>query len=522
MDPPAGGAAPTNLLFIIADMFRADCLGCTGNPVISTPNLDRLAAAGTAFTHCFVQAAPCGPSRSCLYTGRYLCSTRALHNATPLVDAQENFGFALRAAGLQPALIGYNDYAVDPAILPADDPRTRSSSYDNILPGFDCPYFHPFDSPDYFRWLRGLGYPESLLNPEAIHKPAVPPEGPGPHIDAHFPAHYRREHSEGRYLTERAIRFLRGERDGRGQAAAGRPEAGWVLSLNYVKPHPPYVCADPYHRLYDPASVPQALQRPDELRPEHPYLRLLREAQPELERRLVTDPARLAELRAAYYGMVSELDENLGVLFDALAEAGEWERTCIVFTSDHGHCLGDHYLQGAEHFYDGALRVPCIVRDPSPAADATRGAVLDDLIESIDLAPTMMEALGAAPPDRFAGRSLLGLLRGAGSGGPAAYRPREQIHFEYDYRPMVLRRDPAADPDEHLYWVLRDKDYKYVQFADPAMPPLLFDLRADPDELDDVAGRPEHAARVTACCQALLRWRMVSEDQRMARWAASR
>ena len=96
MGPSGMGAAPANLLFIIADMFRADCLGCTGNPVIRTPNLDRLAAAGTAFTHCFVQAAPCGPSRSCIYTGRYLCSTRSLHNRTPLVDAEQNFGYALR------------------------------------------------------------------------------------------------------------------------------------------------------------------------------------------------------------------------------------------------------------------------------------------------------------------------------------------------------------------------------------------------------------------------------------------
>ena len=508
------GATPTNLLFIIADMFRADCLGCTGNPVIRTPNLDRLAAAGTAFTHCFVQTAPCGPSRSCIYTGRYLCSTRSLHNRTPLADAEQNFGYALREAGFRPALIGYNDYAVDPSILPAGDPRTRSPSYDNILPGFDCPYFHPSDSPDYFRWLRDRGYSESLLNPQAIHRPAVPPEGPGPHVDAHFPAQYRREHSEGRYLTERAIEFLRCERHSHGQSAARGSAAGWVLSLNYVKPHPPYVCADPYHRRYDPASVPSAVQRLDELRPRHRYLRMLRAAQPPMERELSTDAQRLAELRAAYYGMVSELDENLGVLFDALQGAGEWERTFIVFTSDHGHCLGDHYLHGAEHFYDGAMRVPLIVRDPSPRADATRGALLDALVESIDVAPTMLAALGVEPPDRYAGRSLLGLLH-----GDPRYRLREHVHFEYDYRPTAVRRDPDADPDEHLYWVLRGRDYKYIQFADPDMPPILFDLRVDPDELDDVACRPHYAPRITAACQTLLRWRMVNEDQRMARWA---
>ena len=160
------------------------------------------------------------------------------------------------------------------------------------------------------------------------------------------------------------------------------------------------------------------------------------------------------------------------------------------------------------------MRVPLLVRDPSPRADATRGALLDALVESIDLAPTALAALGVERPDRYAGDSLLGMLY-----GDPQRRPREHVHFEYDYRPTALRCDPDADPDTHLYWVLRGHDYKYIQFADPDMPPMLFDLRADPDELDDLADRPEYAPQITAACQTLLRWRMVNEDQRMARWA---
>ena len=111
---------PVNVLFILADQWRADCLGAVGNPVIQTPNLDALAAEGTLFRQCFVQTAPCGPSRMCMYTSRYLCSHRTVNNKVPLVDAQENIAMALRGAGYRPGLIGYNDYAVDPRILPSD------------------------------------------------------------------------------------------------------------------------------------------------------------------------------------------------------------------------------------------------------------------------------------------------------------------------------------------------------------------------------------------------------------------
>ncbi len=116
---------PRNVLFILADQFRADCLGVAGHTVVQTPNLDQLAREGAHFRNCFNQAAPCGPSRMCIYTSRYLCSTRAINNHTPLRDAEENWGYALRAAGYDPGLIGYNDYTVDPAVLPAADRRLR-------------------------------------------------------------------------------------------------------------------------------------------------------------------------------------------------------------------------------------------------------------------------------------------------------------------------------------------------------------------------------------------------------------
>lgn len=485
-----------NVLLIIADQFRADCLGAAGNSLIRTPNLDQLAADGALFTKCFVQTAPCGPSRMCIFTSRYLCSTRSVDNMTPLPDAEDNLAMHLRQAGYAPGLMGYNDYAIDPRILPEGDFRRTQLNYHNCLPGFDFLLDHEYDCPEYFDRLRAKGYPEALRNHAAIHAPNVPREGPGDHLPLWYPAHYRAEDSESQFVTSKAMDFIQ---DRRGE--------GWCLSLNYIKPHPPNICPAPYHRMYDPAQMPRANRRREELDDPHPYLRMMHRGPALVSER------DLRETQANYYGMISELDACLGRLFQALRDSGQWDNTLIIFTSDHGEYLGDHYLTDKGHFYDETMRVPCIVRDPAPEADTTRGKCLDYFCESIDSAPAVLEFLGLPRPDRFQGRSLLGLVRGR-----VGAVPKREIHFEYDFR-IHSREHAGADPDEWALWVIRDDDYKYVQFGVEWMPPLLFDLRADPGEHVNLADKPEYAGLVAAYCQRLLRWRMKHEDQRMEHWA---
>lgn len=137
-----------NVLFIIADEFRADCLSAVGHPVVRTPNIDALAREGTLFTKCFVQTAPCGPSRMSIYTGRYLCSHQSSDNMTPLAEAEDNLAMHLRKHGMDPAIMGYNDYALDPRILPDGHPHKTSLNYDYFLPGFDVILDHEYDSKD--------------------------------------------------------------------------------------------------------------------------------------------------------------------------------------------------------------------------------------------------------------------------------------------------------------------------------------------------------------------------------------
>jgi len=488
--------ASKNLLFIIADQFRADSLGCAGHPVVQTPNLDMLARASARFGQCFVQTAPCGPSRMCMYTSRYPCSHRVMGNKVPLVDAHENLGMYLREGGYKPGQMGYQDYGVDPRILPPDDFRTHTPHYDNCLPGWKNLLYHEYDSPEYFAYLRETGYPEALCNHREIHKPNVPPEGPGDHLPLRYPAHYAAEDCECRFVTNRAIEHIRSQE-----------QSGWVLNINYIKPHPPRICSAPYNDMYDPADMPPPVRRETELASAHPYLQRMHK-KPDL-----VSERDLRETQANYWGMITELDASLGLLFKALKDAGQWDNTMIVFTADHGEYLGDHYMTGKGRLYDTAMHVPLIVRDPSPEADVTRGKVLDGFVESIDHAPTMLEYLGVPIPDRVQGTSVLGRVRGRKDA-----RAKTEIYYEKDIRGEV--KDLVPDPDRRQFWLVRDERFKYVQFGDEAIPPLLFDLENDPGEFHNLADDPAHMPTVLHYCQRLLRWRMKHEDQRMTHWHA--
>jgi arylsulfatase A-like enzyme len=490
------------VLFILSDEFRPDALGIAGNPLRPTPNLDALARESARIEKCFVQAAPCGPSRMCIYTGRYLCSTGSTDNMTPLAEAEDNLAMHLRRHGHRPALMGYNDYACDPRTLPEGHPHRSSLSYQYTLPGFDIALAHDpeYDYQAWFEDLRAKGYPEEWLNADAMETLQEPADGLDGHLPCHYPARYTAEDSETLFLTRGAIAFVKEKK-----------QDGWFLSLNYVKPHGPYVCPAPYHALFDPSTMTEPVRRDAEMTHPHPYFpriatNNLGQLRGEIEWR---------ELRACYYGMVAELDSCLGLLFQALKDSGQWDDTLIIFSADHGTHLGDHWLTGKSHYYDQALRVPYIIRDPSPEADTTRGRSLDVFCEAIDSAPTICEYLGAPPHERFQGQSLLGLLR-----GQSGVQSRPRVHHEYYYY-NTLQEDVRThvNPDACRLWTVRDDRFKYVQFGEEVLPPLLFDLQADPNEFENLADRPEYAPVIAEYCQHLIRWRIRNEDTRMERWA---
>jgi arylsulfatase A-like enzyme len=232
--------------------------------------------------------------------------------------------------------------------------------------------------------------------------------------------------------------------------------------------------------------------------------------------------------RAQYYGLVSETDAHLGRLFDMLKESGEWERTLIIFSADHGEQLGDHYMSGKTGFFEQSFHIPMIVRDPRSVADATRGSVVSSAFtENIDIMPTILEWTGGAVPSSCDGFSLLpfttaahGMASTGGREEPAA--PgwwREEAVFEFDFRDILSGMGDGKVEDAlgltlhqcNLMGV-RGKRYKLIHFNGP-LPPLLYDLEADPAEAHNLARDPAHAGALLELTQKALTHRMTFVDR---------
>ena len=203
----------------------------------------------------------------------------------------------------------------------------------------------------------------------------------------------------------------------------------------------------------------------------------------------------------AYMGLIKQIDDQMGLLFAHLRESGQLDNTVIVITSDHGDYLGDHWLGEKDLFHDASVRVPMIIYDPSPDADATRGTVSDALVESIDLLPTFVEIADGTPRDEWLeGRSLMPLLRGE---TPADWRQYAVSEYDYSITPMAARLD-VAPKDARLFMVADDR-WKFMH-AEGGFPPMLFDLQNDPMELRDLGRDPAYGDAVADCYNKLFEW----------------
>ncbi|MDP6352658.1 MAG: alkaline phosphatase family protein [Alphaproteobacteria bacterium] len=485
-------AAIRNVLFIIADQWRGDTLGVLGHPCVRTPNLDRLAAEGVLFRHHFAQASPCGPARASILTGLYMFNHRQVANETPLDAALPNVAQAVRGAGFEPALFGYTDTPLDP----------RADGGPNwICPGFEpvAPFLFSDGFAGWRAFLETNGY-TLPADPRALFLPAG---GLDP-ADAAAPSLYRAAHSDTAYLADAALEYM----------TAGA-DKGWFVHFCCLRPHPPMVAPEPYNRLHDPAGAPPP-RRPAssaDIRGQHPWMDWLLDRQRLTEyfrKPVATDAVSETDdkrMRATYWGNCAEVDHQIGRLFAYLRKTGCWDETLILFCSDHGDQLGDNWLYGRRGYFDGHFHVPCIIHDPRPEADAGRGTVIDQFTESIDLLPTILDALAVTPEHSTDGRSLIPFLHGE---SPPDWRT--EAHWELDFRDLAHgEAERALGIDSHGCGlaVIRDRAFKYVHFA--ALEPVLFDLTEDPGETVNRAQDPAYARIVRDYAQKMLSWRMAHE-----------
>lgn len=459
-----------NILLITLDQFRGDCLSAAGHPMVQTPNLDRLSREGLRLARHYGQSAPCGPARASLYTGLYQMTHRVVANGTPLDARFDTIATAARRAGYVPTLFGYTDQSVDPRQTSGpDDPRL--ATYEGVAPGFEVGLHLPMDRPTpWLSWLGDLGH-------------AVPP---GPHAALASEPDRPAEHSMAAFVTNRMIDWLRTQ------------ERPWFAHLSHLRPHPPFAAAGRFATMYDPADVPPAVPASGDLHPFHQRLMGGRGmAAPEA--------SALRRLKAQYFGMISEVDHQLGRLWAALEAHGDWENTFIVVTADHGEQLGDHGLVGKGGFFEESYHLPGLIRDPRPGA--VRGEAVEQFTENIDVFPTLCEAMGLEIPAQCDGLPLTQFLRGE---TPPWWR--EATYWEWDWRGGLI-----ADGENPWPWdrrlerrnlsVRRSLDGAYVHFADGTS--ICYDLAANPQWAVQVAD----PVRILPQAQALLTWRARHADR---------
>ncbi|MCC7049940.1 MAG: alkaline phosphatase family protein [Alphaproteobacteria bacterium] len=493
-----------NVLFITADQWRAECLSALGHPTVKTPNLDALAADGVLFRQHYTQCAPCGPSRASLLTGMYAMNHRSVRNGTPLDARFTTLALEMRRLGYNPALVGYTDISLDPRGRDPNDPALKT--YAGTLPGFTQLVPGSEGEAAWRRHLANKGYafpPE----PDAAYAP-VKDYARGPGWGPTFaPARYKAEDSDTAFATDRAIDYMVHE------------QKPWFMHLSLLRPHPPFVAAEPYNTMYDPAAVPgfKGLGSREEEAKQHPYMaymmRDFRDHKRDGHARGLHKPEERAmrQLRATYYGLMTEVDHHVGRIVAALRRTGAYDRTLIVFTSDHGEQLWDHGALGKEFYFDQSYRIPLILRLPGDVGAAARGRVVEAFSQSIDIMPTLLDCLGARPPVQCDGASLKPWLLGQ---TPAGWR--EEVFFELDFRDVAdaaPERELGISLDECSLAVVRGRKYKYVHFA--ALPALLFDLEKDPEERRNCLDDPAHAGAGLRMAQKMLNWRIAMADRTM-------
>jgi arylsulfatase A-like enzyme len=493
-----------NILFIMCDQLRFDYLSCAGHPILQTPNIDALAQRGVRFTRAYVQSPVCGASRMSFYTGRYVSSHGASWNGFPLKVGEMTMGDYLRPLGLDTVLVGKTHMQPDTESMErlGIDPhsiigvRVSECGFDPYerddgLHGIGPDGRYDPRQPRYNAYLNDKGYEGD--NP--WHDYANAADGEGNALasgwamrHARKPARVAEEDSETPYMTRRAMDFM--------TEAGDRP---WCLHLSYIKPHWPYIAPAPYNDMYGPDDVIPAVKSESERADPHPVYRAFMDYL--VARNFSREEVR-REVIPVYMGLIKQIDDQLGVLFDFMSGRGLLDNTLIVFTSDHGDYLGDHWLGEKDLFHEPSVKIPLIVCDPSPTADAARGRVCDALVEAIDLLPTFLDCLGANPAaqsHRLEGRSLLPWLRGE---TPSAWR--DIAYSEYDYSVLPASGKLGVAPRDARLFMAADKRWKYVHAV--GFRPMLFDMQSDPDEFRDLGADPAYAAERARLAAALSEW----------------
>lgn len=430
---------PRNLLFIFSDQHASRVMGCYGNDIIETPNLDRLAADGVTFDNAYCPSPLCVPSRMSMLTGRYPHRSRVWGNQDVLHSGMPTMAHALGAGGLAPVLIG-RLHSVGPDQLVGYARRAIGDHHANWV-GLPREDMGP---------LKGAASPQRL---------ALKRSGPGL-------SPYEVKDDE---VADETIREL--------ERTAAAMNAGQVdrfaITMGFMLPHSPFVARRTDYDRYA-GKVGLAERRPPPAGAEHPWLAEWRQSRDILD---VTETEEI-RTRTAYYGLVSAMDRMIGRVLDRLEALGLADDTLVVYASDHGEQLGEHGQWWKHTFLEDSVKVPLIMRWPRGLPAGERR---DQVVNLVDVNATILDALGAPPLANSDGRSFLNVARDP----KAAWR---NLTFS-EYCTGSAFDFGIGRPSQNR--MVRDERYKLVYYH--GMAPQLFDMIEDPDETRDLAAVPAHA-----------------------------
>lgn len=435
----AGADNRPNIVVVLVDDLRWDELSCMGHPVVRTPGIDRVAREGARFRNAFASTPLCSPVRACLLTGLNTHNHGILDNTARDEQSHklQTFPRALQEAGYHTGYVGKWHMGND------DSPR----------PGFDewaCLQGQgtSFDPPLNIKGERRdfTGHTTDVLNALALEFVDSEREGPFCLYLAHKALHPELiQYDDGSISDPSAARFMPAER---------------------------------HETLYADAPVPRRLNVTDDLA-DKPALQREIDGLPPLSRETGTPDETVRDR----WRMLAAVDEGVAQLFDALEESGELDSTVFVFTSDHGYWYGEHGLSVERRLaYEEAIRIPLLVRYP-PLVEA--GLLIDEFALSIDLAPTLLELADVESERTLDGRSLVPLLAGK---APDDWRTSFLIEYNTDtVFPRVLNMG---------YRAVRTDRLKYIHYLELEGMDELYDLTADPYEMQNVIDDPDYAGEL--------------------------
>ncbi|MGC1479584.1 MAG: sulfatase-like hydrolase/transferase [Chthoniobacterales bacterium] len=471
-----------NILVLMSDQQRLDSISAYGlNSICKTPNIDKLAARGVRFDHAFTPTAICAPARASFFTGLYPHNHGVTGNEETIKDGVRGLSSYLEEAGYACGYAG--KWHVDAKRTPSEygfvakDFMGYAFPGSRLLPGlqFDLP---PTNEPNHYEvYLKENGFEIPTVSNRYVGT------NPGCSDQEMFALH------EG--PVESTIEYFVAEETNRVLESLNGDDKPFFLWANFWGPHSPSLVPEPYFSMYDPKGIP-----------EHPSYCETFEDKPRVQS-IIERMWGLGdygwegfqEIAARYFGHCTLIDDMVGRIVQKLEELGELDNTIIIYTADHGDCLGAHKLiEKGEFMYDEIYRIPLVVAHPECTEP---GSVNDNFVYLHECMPSILEAAGVPAPGNLDGESFYGAMKGDDS-----FNGREEVfclfekHFTVANQRMVRTRSHQFTFNPHdigeLYDLKKDPHQLKNHFGDPEYAEVQKDLMERMDRYMGDLGDPQH------------------------------